>query len=130
MQVPGRLPSLPQALKHAIQQGNWDANLADAYDEVQVLEYPLETRLWKYLIAVQSPSVSTTERQKLAQSVQERVHVEAQSVAENGNMWKSYLETHWTELNNPTIDISVEKGKAWLIALLDRHRPLPAPLLA
>lgn len=128
--IPGRMLPLPRALNHALLQNNWDANLLEAYDDSVVNEYPLETRLWKYLASLHSPETGANERQKLAQRLQDWVGVQTKALTDDQQMLRAYLETRSSELSGMASESAPAKGKAWLLALLDRHVPLPPPLLA
>lgn len=136
--IPGLVLPLPLALKQELATDNWDAEVLQAYDEQQTREYPLETRLWNYLVALQSPTCSATNRRQRAQSLREWVNTQTQNQTDNP-AYKHYLELHLADLvatetsgveNAKSFGTNVlAKGKAWLLALLDSHRALPAPLM-
>ncbi len=121
-----RVLPLPQALRQAVAQRQWQADVLDRYDAAAQREFPLETRLWHYLQALRSDSVSECERSK--QALQDWLDAETRSSTETGKAWLSYLQKHRAALDTSS-DSALETGAEWLKDLLDRYRPLPAPLL-
>lgn len=117
----GRVLPLPQALRRAVAQGHWDADVLDHYPTAEQREFPLETRLWRYLRTLQSGG---TGHDTAKQAVQ--AWLDAQT---NESPWFNYLNTHWQALQTPS-DQALSAGAEWLKDLLDRYHPLPMPLLA
>lgn len=119
-----RLLPLPQALREAVIHEQWDADLLERYDAAEQREFPLETRLWRYLQALRSASPS--ERDHARQAVQDWLDGEAS--ADHANQtWLPYLNQHWQALTRDA-DTAPSAGAEWLKELLDRYQPLPAPL--
>ena len=128
--IPGLVLPLPLTLKQALERNKWEPTLLDAYDEQITQEYPLETQLWRYLAALHASSLRPAEMGVQRQLLQQWGRPQIQTGSENNNTWQAYFETHWSELNTQSAENALNSGKEWLIALLDRQRPLPAPVLA
>lgn len=127
----GRVMPLPQALRHAVVQEQWEEDVLDRYEADAQQEFPLETRLWHYLKTLRSDSPSS-ERDRARQSVQAWLDVETQTLGQNkqGNdSWVNYRNKHWEALS-VSADTALATGAEWLKDLLDRYQPLPAPLFA
>lgn len=122
-----RVLPLPQALRQAVARSQWDADVLDRYEPAVQQEFPLETRLWRYLQTLQS--TSSSERDHAKQAVQTWLEAETRAPTEDSRSWVTYLNMHWNALNAPT-DAAQVAGAVWLKDLLDRHQPLPAPLFA
>lgn len=125
--LPERMLPLPQALQQAMTQQQWDADVLAHYDSAAQREFPLETRLWRYLQAQQAAS-SASERERAKQAVQAWIDAEVLNPTQDSPSWLPYLRQHWAALQ-PTADNVLANGAAWLKDLLDRYQPLPAPLL-
>jgi len=126
-----RVLPLPQALRQAVAQGLWEEDVLDRYEADAQQEFPLETRLWHYLKTLRTDSPSS-ERDRARQAVQACLDAETQALEQNkqGNeSWLNYRNKHWEALN-ASADTALATGAEWLKDLLDRYRPLPAPLLA
>ncbi|MGB5011068.1 MAG: hypothetical protein WBO88_12425, partial [Candidatus Dechloromonas phosphoritropha] len=123
-----RVLPLPSALRQAVTRQQWDADVLDRYDPAARQEFPLETRLWRYLQTLQSSSAGAGERDQARQAVQAWLDVETRSPAHDSPSWLPYLKQHWEALNART-DSALATGTEWLKDLLDRYQPLPAPLL-
>lgn len=123
--VGARLLPLPQALRLAVQQGQWDSDVLANYDASVQREFPLETRVWRYLQVCSDRS----ERERAGQAVIKTLAAEAEA-AGNDRSWPDYLDKQWQTLNHADEATVRERGAPWLTALLDRYQPLPAPLLA
>lgn len=127
-----RLLPLPQALRIAITRGQWDSDALAHYDADIQREFPLETRLWRYLQILQT---TPNERERTKQAVYAWLDAEIRACSEEGNAknekesWGSYLAKYRDALN-ASDDNALTLGAEWLKDLLDRHHPLPAPLLA
>lgn len=124
-----RMPPLPQALRQAVAQNQWDADVLDRYDASARQEFPLETRLWQYLQTLQSLSSSGSERDHARQAMQTWLEAETRSPTQESPSWLPYLNKQWSALNSLT-DAAQAAGTEWLKDLLDRYQPLPAPLFA
>ncbi|SMF95531.1 hypothetical protein SAMN02949497_2896 [Methylomagnum ishizawai] len=123
-----RVLPLPQALRRAVARGLWDADVLDRYGAADQREFPLETRLWRYLQTLASGGASS-ERERAKQAVQAWLETEARSPTQDSPSWLPYLAQRWESLNTPA-DTALAVGADWLKDLLDRYQPLPAPLLA
>ena len=126
-----RVLPLPQALHRALAQQQWDAELLDAVDPTAQQEFPLETRLWRYLLALHAEASGSGDLQEInrtRQAVQDWMDAEQASIANPDNFWLPYLRQHWDALE-PTTAEALSAGADWLDALLARHGPLPAPLM-
>lgn len=127
----GRVLPLPQALRQAVVQDQWEEDVLDRYEADAQQEFPLETRLWHYLKTLRTDSPNS-ERDRARQAVQAWLDAETQSLEQNkqGNeSWVNYRNKHWKALN-ASADTALATGMEWLKDLLDRYRTLPAPLLA
>ena len=124
-----RVLPLPQALRQAVVQGRWDADVLDRYDPAAQQEFPLETRLWHYLQTLQSASSSLSERDQAKEVLQNWLETETRATAPDNTSWLPYLNKQLNALNAAT-DTALATGAEWLKNLLDRYQPLPAPLLA
>lgn len=122
-----RVLPFPQALRLAVAQGHWDTDFLETYDAATQREFPLETRLWRYLQKLHSGSTSETERTR--QALQDWLDKEHRAPSEDSSSWLPYLNLYWQAIND-TSTANLPIGDAWLMELLDRHQPLPAPLLA
>lgn len=124
-----RVLPLPQALRQAVVQGLWEEDVLDRYEADTQQEFPLETRLWHYLKTLRTDSPSS-ERDRARQAVQAWLAAETQALGQDrqGNeSWLNYSNKHWEALN-ASADTALATGAEWLKDLLDRYRPLPAPL--
>jgi len=119
-----RVLPLPQALRQAVARGMWEADVLARYDAAAQREFPLETRLWRYL---QSLPAAADERERARQAVQVWFDAENRSAAKEDQPWLDYLNQHWQALDAPA-DTALAAGAEWLKDLLDRYQPLPAPL--
>jgi hypothetical protein len=124
-----RVLPLPQALRQAVAKRQWDTDVLDLYDAATRQEFPLETRLWRYLQVLQATSSSVSERDHARRAVEAWLEAETRAPTQENPAWLTYLNKHWEALNAPT-DIALANGSEWLKDLLDRYQPLPAPLFA
>lgn len=122
-----RVLPLPQALRQAVTHSLWDAEVLDRFEPAAQQEFPLETRLWRYLQTLQSTSLS--ERDHARQAVQSWLDAETRAPTQDSPSWLPYLNKQWGVLNAPTTTAPAA-GAEWLKDLLDRYQPLPAPLFA
>lgn len=122
-----RVLPLPRALRLAVTLSQWDADVLDHYDAATQQEFPLETRLWRYLQTVQSGSSGEAERERARQTVQAWLDAETRDPSQDNPSWLQYLHKHWDAMNASTA-ATVTDGAEWLKDLLDRYQPLPAPL--
>lgn len=122
-----RVLPLPQALRQAVAQGRWDAEVMESYDPAVQLEFPLETRLWRYLQTLQSSASGESERAHASEAVQSWLEAETRATAQDHASWPAYLNQRWAALKT-SADSALNIGAEWLTALLDRYQPLPAPL--
>ena len=122
-----RVLPLPQALRQAVARSQWDADVLDLYDTATRQEFPLETRLWRYLQTLQSTSSSGSERDHARQAAQAWLEAETRVATQDDSSWVPYLNKQWHALNSTT-DTALAAGAEWLKDLLDRYQPLPAPL--
>jgi hypothetical protein len=125
--LPDRVLPLPLALQLAVVQQQWDDDVLTRYDSAALQEFPLETRLWRYLQTLQVTSC-TSERERAKQAVAQWLEAEARAPSQDSPSWLAYLRQHWAALL-PATDNSLAAGASWLKDLLDRYQPLPAPLL-
>jgi len=126
-----RVLPLPQALRQAVALSRWDADVLDHYDAATAREFPLETRLWRYLQTLQSASsgeAARAEHARARQTVQAWLEAEKRDPGQDNPTWLPYLHTHW-EAMNASPAAALTDGAEWLKDLLDRYQPLPAPLL-
>lgn len=124
---PDRVLPLPQALQQALAQPVWDAEVLSEFDAAAQQEFPLETRLWRYLQTVQRQA-SATEREHAAQAVQQWLEAESRNATKDDEGWLAYLRQHWQALE-PATETALATGTAWLQDLLDRYQPLPTPAM-
>lgn len=122
-----RVLPLPRALRQAVTLSQWDADVLDRYDAATQQEFPLETRLWRYLQALQSGSSDAAERAR--QAVKTWLEGEKRDPRRDNPSWVPYLEKQWEAMNAST-SAGVTDGAEWLKDLLDRYQPLPAPLFS
>lgn len=128
--IPGLVLPLPVSLKRALLRDEWEPTLLDAYDEQITQEYPFEIPLWRYLTALHASSLRPAEMDAQKQFLQKWGQPQIQTESEHNKTWQAYFETHLSELNTQSAENALNSGKKWLLALLDRQRPLPAPVLA
>lgn len=124
-----RVLPLPQALWLAVAREEWDADVLDRYAAADQREFPLETRLWRYLQTLRPGASSEQDRKRARQAVQTWFDTEASSATESDQAWLDYLDKHWQALKAPT-EGTLTDGGEWLKDLLNRYQPLPAPLMA
>ena len=125
-----RVLPLPQALRQAVVQEQWEEDVLDRYEADAEQEFPLETRLWRYLQTLHSGSPNS-ERDRARQAVQACLDAEILALEQNkqdAGLWVNYLNKHW-EAISASADTALATSAEWLKVLLDRIRPLPAPLL-
>ena len=122
-----RVLPLPQALRRALALKQWDAEVPTTIDAAAQQEFPLETRLWRFLQAVQT-GASAYERERAQQSLQAWLDTEKANSSTDDSSWPRYLDQRWAELQ-PANAEALLAGAAWLDELLTRHQPLPAPLM-
>lgn len=122
-----RVLPLPQALRKAVAQGRWDTDVVERYEPAVQHEFPLETRLWRYLQTLQSTSASGSECDRARQALQAWLEAETRELEQDDSSWAIYLNKQWDALNAPA-DAALAAGAEWLKDLLDRYQPLPAPL--
>lgn len=122
-----RVLPLPQALRQAVAQGRWDAEVMESYDPAVQQEFPLETRLWRYLQTLQSTASGESERAHASEAVQSWLEAETRATAPDHASWAAYLNQRWAALKT-SADSALNIGAEWLQDLLDRYQPLPAPL--
>ncbi|MEN9986956.1 MAG: hypothetical protein RI925_2458 [Pseudomonadota bacterium] len=122
----GRLPVLAQALRQAAAAAAWATPLLTRYDAASQRQLPLETALWRYLhaLANQADAAILASEQ---QAVQQQLALEKNTQHAN-DTWPLYLAQHWAELCSGG-NAALAAGQVFLTELLDRYRPLPAPLL-
>lgn len=123
-----RVLPLPRALRQAVTRSQWDAEVVDHYDAATQQEFPLETRLWRYLQTLSGPS-GEAERDRARQTVENWLKGEIRDPGQDNPSWLPYLEKHWGAMSASTAD-AVTDGAEWLKELLDRYQPLPAPLFS
>lgn len=123
-----RLPPLPQALRIAIAQDRWEADVLETYDAATQREFPLETRLWHYLQALRIDA-SAADRERARQAVQTWLEGEIRAPSQDNSSWLPYLKQHWAVLDAAN-DANWTSAGEWLQDLLNRYQPLPAPLYA
>ncbi len=128
-EVAVRALPLPMTLKQAVLHDNWECDVLDQYELDTLNQFPLETKLWRYLQVMHIESSSVGERLRAKNAMQKLVDSSADQSAQNNHSWKSYLKLNWDELQETT-GKTAEAGCVWLMELLDRHQPLPAPLLS
>jgi cytochrome c-type biogenesis protein CcmH/NrfG len=116
-----RVLPLPQALRQAVAQGRWEAEVLAVYDAAAQREFPLEISLWLYLQSLQAASDSKQSRARQA------VERQIKAAAQDNPAWQAYLEQCWQALDAAATTLPA--GTEWLEDLLDRYQPLPAPLV-
>lgn len=121
-----RVLPFPQALSLAMEKGQLDVDVLTRYDSATEQEFPLETRLYRYLLILKSAS-TTIERRRAEHPLQSWLETERHVAAQNDSPWVAYLNRRMTSLDAP-VDVALVAGANWLRELLDRYRPLPAPL--
>lgn len=124
-----RVLPLPRVLRQAVTLRQWDADVLGHYDAATQQEFPLETRLWRYLQILQSGSSGEAERERAKQTIQSWLEDETRAPSQDSPSWLPYLHRHWDAMNVSASD-AVADGAQWLKDLLDRYQPLPAPLFA
>lgn len=122
-----RVLPLPQALRRAVVQGQWEADVLNRYEPAAQQEFPLETRLWRYLQTLHSRSSSEVERDRAKLALGAWIQAEIRAPAYDSPSWIPYLSRFWEHLNAP-MNAALATGTDWLKGLLDRYQPLPAPL--
>lgn len=122
-----RVLPLPQALRRAVAQGQWEADILDRYEPAAQQEFPLETRLWRYLRTLHSSAASTGERDRAKRALAAWIEAEIRAPTDESPSWVPYLSRFWERLNAP-MNAALAAGTDWLKGLLDRYQPLPAPL--
>ena len=119
----GRVLPLFQALHDAVTSQHFDDDILDSYDDMAKQEFPLETRLWRYLQSLhQKTDVNDTK--KLVDQWLENEKEFLQK--EKDTSWLTYLNQRW---NNIQTSGEINTVAIWLRELLDRYPPLPAVLL-
>lgn len=121
------LPLLATALRQAAAAGEWAAPVLGHYDAAAKRELPLETTLWRYLHTLASGADAPT----LAHADAEvQTQLAAEKHLEHANAsWPQYLDLRWSQLHASGA-AALAAGREFMIELLDRYRPLPAPLLS
>ena len=123
-----RVLPFPQAMKLALANQQWDADVLAPYNVDAQREFPLETRLWRYLQAVHT-DIGIREREDARQALAQWFDSERREPSSDNSSWLSYLNHYWQILQGAT-DNALAAGVDWLQDLLDRYQPLPTPLLA
>lgn len=120
------LPLLASALRQAAAAGEWAAPVLGHYDAAAKRELPLETTLWRYLHTLASGADAPT----LAHADAEvQTQLAAEKHREHANpSWPQYLDLRCGQLHASGA-AALAAGRAFMIELLDRYRPLPAPVL-
>ena len=119
----GRVLPLFQALHDAVTSQHFDDDILDSYDDMAKQEFPLETRLWRYLQSLhQKTDVNDTK--KLVDQWLENEKEFLQK--EKDTSWLTYLNQRW---NKAKTSGEINTVAIWLKELLDRYPPLPAVLL-
>lgn len=139
--TPGVVLPLPQALTQAMLDvtGNitddraGDDDVLGKYDDAQKNEFPIETRLWHYLRALQSPTASAADRRGCRLELEKSVTAREQASEAYPERIR-YFRTGFAALrraDEAPVDVAtLRAGELWLKTMLDSHRPLPAPILA
>lgn len=122
-----RVLPLPLALRQAVTQQQWTADVLADFDGSAQQEFPLETRLWRYLQALQTQR-GLAEREQAKQAVQDWMDTEAMNPTYDSDSWLPYLRQQWSAVQGPP-ETALAAGADLLQELLDRYQPLPAPLL-
>ncbi len=126
-----RVLPLPRALHRALSQQQWDPDLLDSYDNATQREFPLETRIWRHLLALHaqtSGSGNLSEVNRTQRAMQDWIESE-QTTAQPDEFWLRYLHQHSDALQSVN-SVALSAGAVWLEELLSRYRPLPVPLMA
>ncbi len=123
-----RLLPLPQALAQAVAQEAWQVDVLDGYDPSAQREFPLETRLWRYLRALHNDA-PVAEKERARQMVAGWIEGETRAPSQDSPSWLPYLKQHWAVLDAAN-DTAWASGGEWLQDLLNRYQPLPAPVYA
>jgi hypothetical protein len=124
-----RVLPLPKALAQALAKRQWDADVLYRYGSADLQGFPLETRLWRYLLTLQSTAAGVAEREHAKQAVKACLDAESRAPTQDSPSWLPYLNMYWDALNAAP-DAALAAGTEWLKDLLDRYQPLPAPLFA
>ena len=122
-----RVLPLPQALRQAVIHSLWNFDVLDRYDTAARQEFPLEMRLWRYLQTLQPASSSGSERERAKQDLQTWREAETHASTQDSSSWLPFLNKQLNALTAPA-DAARASGAEWLMNLLDRYQPLPAPL--
>lgn len=121
---PVRLPLLPEALHDAAEQQQWQPDVLLNYEATVQQEFPLEVALWRYLQALAAENLPALTRAK--SELQARCKAETEAQGSDAQYLTKYLQQREQKLGS----IGLQAGREWLLELLERHRPLPAVLLA
>ena len=124
-----RVLPLPTALRQALDRDQWDEETLAHYDAAAQREFPLETRLWRYLQTLHADTASEADQDRAKQAVEHWLQAEQRAPSYDSPTWLQFLMTSWQALTDPA-EASLEAGRDWLKDLLDRYHPLPAPLYA
>lgn len=124
-----RLPPLPEALKQAAAQQQWDNDVLMQYDAAVQREFPLEIRVWRYLQTVNTDAAGQAERERARQAVERWLEAEQKDPSLDSPSWIHFLTKSWKDVT-ASMEAPSSTGVDWLKALLDRHQPLPPPLFA
>jgi tetratricopeptide (TPR) repeat protein len=122
-----RVLPLPQALRHAVAQGQWETDILDQYEPAAQQEFPLETRLWRYLQTLHSSAASDGDRDRAKRALGAWIEAELRAPTDESPSWGPYLSRFWESMSAP-MNAALAAGTDWLKGLLDRYQPLPAPL--
>lgn len=122
-----RVLPLPQALRLALARDDWGAHALGAFNALDQQEFPLETRLWRYLQSLRT-NAPANEQTRTRRALRDWMEEEIRA-SRPGDSWAAYLEQHGSALDDKG-ELLLSDGVHWLQELLDRHRPLPAPLYA
>ena len=114
-------------MQEAVAHQDWDSDLLTNYDSEALQEFPLETRLWRFLQTLHSDT-SVRERETAKKMLQAWLDAESVNATQDSPSWLPYLDQHWAALQPMSAD-ALNSGAIWLKDLLDRYQPLPAPLL-
>ncbi len=123
-----RFLPLPQALAQAVAQEAWQTDVLAGYDASAQREFPLETRLWRYLRTLRGDSPAA-EKERARQAMASWIEDETRAPSQDSPSWLPYLHQHWQAMNAAN-DEAWASGEEWLQGLLNRHEPLPAPIYA
>lgn len=122
-----RVLPLPQALLLALVHDDWQADALAAFDAAAQREFPLETRLWRYMHTLRG-NAQAAEQARAREALQGWLQEETRATSQD-DAWAAYLKQHGQALN-AAAESALASGMEWLRDLLDRHHPLPAPLYA